>query len=159
MSQKVVSISAMEVSRSPADVLVTYSLGSCIGVTAYDPQTRVGGLIHCLLPHGGVSPEKAAANPHMFVNTGVVDMIKTLLKIGASRERLIIKAAGGAKMMRVNNMFDVGARNAAAVQKLLQYNKMRISGSDFGGSIPRTMYLYMDTGRVVIKSMRTEREI
>lgn len=159
MSQKVVSISAMEVSRSPADVLVTYSLGSCIGVTAYDPQTRVGALIHCLLPQANVSPDKAAANPHMFVSTGVVDMVKTLLKIGASRERLIIKAAGGAKMMRVNNMFDVGARNAAAVQKLLQYNKMRLAGTDFGGSIPRTMYLYMDTGRVVVKSLRVEREI
>ncbi len=157
--QKVVSISAMEYSRSPADVLVTYSLGSCIGVTAYDPQTRVGAMIHCLLPHAGVSPDKAAQNPFMFVSSGVVEMIKTLLKIGASRERLIIKAAGGAKMMRVNNMFDVGARNAETLLKLLQHNRMRLAGQDFGGSIPRTMSLQMETGKVLIKSLRVEREI
>lgn len=159
MPQKVVSISDLKLSRSPEDVLVTFSLGSCIGVTAYDPQTHVGGLIHCLLPHASVSPEKAAENPYMFVSSGVVEMIKTLLKIGASRERLIIKAAGGAKMMRVNNLFDVGARNSTALQKLLQYNKMRLAGSDFGGSIPRTMYLHMDTGKVIVKSLRVEREI
>lgn len=159
MANKVVSISAMELSRSPNDVLITYSLGSCIGVTAYDPQTRVGGLIHCLLPQANSSPEKAAQNPHMFVTSGVVDMIKSLLKIGASRERLIIKAAGGAKMMKVNNLFDVGSRNSTTVQKLLMHNKMRLKGSDFGGSIPRTMYMYMDTGRVVIKSLGKEREI
>lgn len=144
-------------STRPDDVLVTYSLGSCIGVTAYDPQTRVGGLIHCLLPHASVSPDKARDNPYMFVSTGVVDMIKTLLRNGASRERLIIKAAGGAKMMHVNNMFDVGARNATALEKLLAHNSMKLAGRDFGGSIPRTMFLHLNTGMVVIKSLGSER--
>lgn len=157
MGQIVVSISAMHWSTRPDDVLVTYSLGSCIGVSAYDPQTRVGGLIHCLLPNGNVSPDKARANPHMFVSTGVVDMVKTLLRHGASRERLIIKAAGGAKMMQVNNMFDVGSRNATTLEKLLAHNNMKLAGRDFGGSIPRTMSLQLDTGTVMIKSLGSER--
>lgn len=159
MAQKVVSISAMEVSRSPDDVLVTYSLGSCIGVAAFDPQAHIGGLIHCLLPHANASPEKAAENPYMFVSSGVVEMVKKLMKMGASRERLILKAAGGSKMMQVNNLFDVGARNTEALKKLLAHNNIRLKASDFGGNIPRTMYLYMDDGRVVIKSLGTEREI
>ncbi len=159
MALKVVSISGMQISRSPSDVLVTYSLGSCIGVAAFDPQLRIGGLIHCLLPHANVAPEKAAENPCMFVSTGVVLLIKKLLYLGASRQRLIIKAAGGATMMQANKLFDVGARNAAALQKLLEVNSLSLSSSDFGGSVPRTMYLYMDSGRITVKSLRVEQEI
>ena len=56
---QVVGVADMKVSRACADVLVTYSLGSCVGVTMYDPRIRVGGLIHCMLPFSTIDPEKA----------------------------------------------------------------------------------------------------
>ena len=159
MAQTVVSISDMHWSSRPEDVLVTFSLGSCIGVAAYDPQIRIGALIHCLLPYASVSPDKAKANPFMFVSSGVAEMFRTLLRKGASRERMIIKAAGGAKMMQVNNLFDVGARNVEALEKLLNRNNLKLAAKDFGGSIPRTMYLHLNTGSVIIKSLGVEHSL
>ena len=46
----VVNISDFKISNNPGDHIVTYSLGSCLGVTVYDPTLRLGGMIHCLLP-------------------------------------------------------------------------------------------------------------
>lgn len=159
MGQLVVNISEMVISNRQADVLVTYSLGSCLGVTVYDPKLYIGGLIHCLLPLASASPDKAKANPHMFVNSGVADMIRTLLHMGASRSRLIIKVAGGGKMMGVNNLFDVGARNFQTLLTLLDKNGMSVVGKDVGGSVPRTLYLHMDTGKVLVRSLGVEKEL
>ena len=76
-----VNISDMKVSSNPEDVLVTYSLGSCVGVTLYDPLQKIGGLIHCMLPLSKVDPERAKEVPYMFVDTGLPLMLQTLINI------------------------------------------------------------------------------
>ncbi len=154
MAQLVVNISEMAVSKKPADVLVTYSLGSCLGVTVWDPELRAGGLIHCLLPMSKLSPDKAQTNPDMFVNTGVARLVKTLLRMGAEKERLVIKAAGGGKMMGLNDLFNVGARNLTSLLKLLDVNGLKLAAMNVGQSVPRTMYLHIDSGEVLVKSLR-----
>lgn len=158
MTQLVVSISDMKISRNADDTLATFSLGSCIGVSVYDPKTRVGGLIHCLLPSSKNSRESTRGNPHMFVNTGVPDMIRKMLRMGASRSRLIIKAAGGANM-RGDSMFLTGMRNAEALKMLLDRNNMKLDGEELGGTIPRTMYLRLSDGQVTVKTFGKVREL
>ena len=54
-----VDISGMRISETPDDVLVTYSLGSCVGLTLYDPVAKVGGMIHCMLPLSRMDRRKA----------------------------------------------------------------------------------------------------
>ena len=77
--QVIVGIADLKVSTDPDQVLVTYSLGSCIGVTMYDPETHVGGLIHCMLPTAKQNPERGKTHPFMFVDTGVMSMITELI--------------------------------------------------------------------------------
>ncbi|BDQ34529.1 chemotaxis protein CheD [Pseudodesulfovibrio portus] len=158
MSTLTVSISDMKFSTDPGDVLVTYSLGSCLGVTAYDPKARIGGLIHCLLPSAVGAKERARKKPFMFVNTGVAMMVRILLENGAQKNRLVFKVAGGANM-RSNDFFSTGKRNMEALTKLLDRNKVSLAAQAVGGTIPRTMYLYLDTGRVVVKSLGKESEL
>jgi chemotaxis protein CheD len=67
----VVDISAFEVSNDPGEVLITYSLGSCLGLAVYDSEVGVGGLVHCMLSLSTTDPYKAKAKPGMFVDTGV----------------------------------------------------------------------------------------
>ncbi|WP_428569594.1 MAG: chemotaxis protein CheD [Solidesulfovibrio sp. DCME] len=147
----VVSISDMKVTNRAKDVLVTHALGSCLGLAAFDPRAGVAGLIHCLLPLAR-NDKGMLKNPYMYVNTGVPQMMRAMFNRGASREYLILKAAGCGRMMHISNQFDTGANNFAALTKLLQVNEMRLNAEDVGGTIPRTMRLFTDTGRVVVSS-------
>lgn len=158
MGLLVVTISDMKSSRRSEDVIVTYSLGSCLGVTAYDPKACIGGLVHCLLPSAFNSRHRAEDKPFMFVNTGVTKMVRVLVELGAHRDRLIFKAAGGANM-RGDTLFNTGVRNWEALCKLMERNEVSLSGKDVGGTIPRTMFLHMDTGRVVVRSLGKEKEL
>lgn len=158
MTQLTVTISDMKFSTKPEDVIITYSLGSCLGVTAYDPKLRIGGLVHCLLPHASAARKKARDKPFMFVNTGVAMMVRKLIDLGASKERLVFKAAGGANM-RNDTLFNTGLRNYEALEKLLKRNEVSLSATDVGGTIPRTMVLYLDTGRVVVRSLGEEMDL
>lgn len=158
MQPIVVNISDMKFSKRPEDVLVTYSLGSCLGITAYDPKACIGGMIHCLLPSAKGAREKARLKPFMFVNTGVSMMVRTLMDAGAVRNRLVFKVAGGANM-RNDTLFSTGARNFAALEKLMDHNKVTLTAQDVGGTIPRTLFLFMDTGRVVIRSFGKEKDL
>lgn len=158
MNKIVINISDMKFSKRSEDVLVTYSLGSCLGVTAYDPIAGLGGLLHALLPTASVAPDKAQANPYMFVTSGVAGMVKTLFRLGARRENLIFKVAGGADM-RGDTLFRTGARNVEALTKLLEKNRIKIAGSDIGGTIPRTLSLHLNTGKVVVRTFGKDKEI
>ena len=98
-SLRVIAIAGIYVSKTPDDVLITYSLGSCVGVSFFDPESGVGGLIHCMLPASKTNVEKAKEKPGMFVDSGVVAILDQLFGLGARKERLIVKVAGAASPM------------------------------------------------------------
>ena len=158
MALLVVNISDMKFSKDSEDVIVTYSLGSCLGVTAFDPKAGVGGMIHCLLPNSSNNLKRAAVNPFMFVNTGVVRMVRELINLGADKSRLVFKAAGCANM-RGDGLFNTGARNFEALLGLLEANDVSLAASNVGGTIPRTLFLHMNTGRTVVRSLGEETEL
>lgn len=154
-----IGISEMKMSNSPDDILVTFSLGSCIGVTLYDPVARIGGMVHCMLPLSKTDPEKAKSKPAMFTDTGVTALIQTALDMGAQKQRLILKVAGAAQLMDENGTFRIGERNLTVLRKVLWKNNILIAAEDVGGTVARTVFLYMDTGRTVVRAQRMEREI
>ena len=63
--------------------IVTYALGSCIGLTAYDPVARVGGMLHFMLPQPAPSSESAILKPAMYGSTGVPMLTERLASRGA----------------------------------------------------------------------------
>lgn len=159
MSQVVVDIAQMQVTENPADVLVTYSLGSCLGITVYDPQIQVAGMVHCMLPLSKVDPSKAKARPGMFVDTGVSLLLTTLFKMGARKSRIVINVAGGAHVLNnENNMFKIGERNFTVMRKILWKNGLLMHVSDIGGTNSRTIRLHNDSGCFVIKTQGKETE-
>jgi len=94
----------------------------------------------------------------MFVNTGVAMMVRQLMDKGAEKNRLVFKAAGGANM-RNDTLFNTGLRNFEALEKLLLRNNVSLTSKQVGGTIPRTMFLYLDTGRVVVRSFGKETDL
>ena len=157
--QLTVGISEMKVSTDPKDSLITYSLGSCIGVALFDPDAGVGGLIHCMLPLSRLDPEKAKKTPQMFTDTGIPALIQTLLERGGTRKRMIAKVAGAASPLNDNGMFKIGERNYVVLRKVLWKNEILIAAEDVGGTVARTMTLHISNGKTTIRSGGKENEI
>lgn len=141
----------MVASNDSAGELVTYSLGSCLGVTIYDPVAKVGGLLHLMLPDSSINPGKAVSNPFMFVDTGVPQLFHTVYDLGGERSRLVVKVAGGAQFLDEKRVFNIGARNIEAFHALLARNGMKVTSADVGGRISRTVRLDLANGRVTIR--------
>ncbi len=157
--QHVIGIGEMRIVADPGDILVTYSLGSCVGLSLHDPVAGVGGLIHCMLPLSKIDPDKAKKNPERFTDTGVVCLLQACLEHGAERKRLVAKVAGAAKLLDPKGTFKIGERNYTVLRKVLWKNNILIASEDVGGTVARTMYLYMDSGRTTIKSQGQEVEL
>jgi chemotaxis protein CheD len=149
----------MQVTREPGAVLVTYALGSCIAVIAHDPVRRIGGMIHYMLPSSATSPEKAAARPAMFADTGVPLLFTSLYKLGAEKSSLVVKVAGGGSLYDDKGMFEIGKRNYTLLRKLFWKNNIIIAAEDVGGSKSRTARLWVDTGRCTITHEGVETEL
>lgn len=157
--QHVIDIADMKVTNVAEDVLVTYSLGSCVGLSLYDPVAGVGGMIHCMLPLSRIDPAKAQANPFMFTDTGVASLIQAVYDLGGEQRRLIAKVAGGACLLDEKGVFKIGERNYTVLRKILWKNNILIAAEDVGGTASRTMHLYMQAGRTTIKSAGVEVEL
>ena len=154
-----VDISDMKLSRNREDVIVTYSLGSCVGLTLYDPLAGVGAMIHCMRPMSKIDPEKARLKPYMFVDTGVAAMLHDLYQAGAQRQNLIAKVAGAGSPLGKEETFRIGQRNYTILRKFLWKNNILIAKEDVGGSKARTLYLNMADGRTTVKSEGQEVEL
>jgi chemotaxis protein CheD len=156
MPAVVVDIADLAVSADPQVTLVTYSLGSCIGVAIWDPQVHVGGLLHYMLPASELSPERARTNPGMFCDTGMPRLFRAAYELGAVKSRLVVKIAGGAQLLDDNGMFNIGKRNYLALRKIFWKNGIMIGAEDVGRSISRTVKLDVGTGVVTVRSRNQE---
>jgi chemotaxis protein CheD len=154
-----INISDARVSRDPGDILVTYSLGSCIAVSLYDSQNQIGGMLHYQLPESKMDPQRAAQKPLMFADTGMKLLLDKLVSMGANPKRLQVKIAGGAAMDIGPKGFDIGKRNYLAIRKILWKSGMFIDAEDVGGSSPRNMYLNIETGAVTVRSTGLEKQL
>lgn len=159
MAQKTISIADLSVSSSPQDVLITYALGSCIGVAVYDPKVHVGGLLHYMLPLSKTSPDKAKAKPAMFADTGIPLLLKKVFAAGATKKDLIVKVAGGSKLLDNNNVFNIGEKNFLVLRKIFWKNNILMKAHHVGGSLSRTMRLDLSSGVVTVKAAGKEFEL
>lgn len=150
----------MKIANGDGDVLVTHALGSCLGIAIYDPTAKVGGMLHVMMPQCSINPEKAKVNPYMFVDSGVPEFFRAVMGQGAVKGRLVVKVAGGANVQDVgNDRFAIGKRNYMVLRKLLWQNGVMIKAEDVGGSVARTMYLEIGTGRVWLSTAGVEKEL
>jgi chemotaxis protein CheD len=158
--KQIVGVADMKISRTAGDVLVTHALGSCLGVAVYDPVAVVGGLLHVMMPQASINPEKAQANPFMFVDSGVPAFFQQLYAVGAHKARCILIVAGGSNVNGGDNdRFAIGKRNYLMLRKLLWKNGVLVTAEDVGGTAPRTMYLEIGTGKTWLSTAGQELQL
>lgn len=153
----IVGVADMGVANDSNLEVITYALGSCIGVTIYDPIVKIGGMLHFMLPSAKVSPEKAVSNPLMFGDLGIPILFKSCYEKGAKKENLIVCAAGGAEILDDDGNFKIGSRNRTMLRKLFWKNNILLSADDTGGTISRTFSLRMSDGQVCVRTKGKEK--
>jgi len=154
-----VGIGDMKVACGDDAVIITHSLGSCIGVSVHDDVAMVGGILHYQLPLSTSNPQKAVDRPYMFADTGIPALFKAACELGADRKRLKVKVAGGASIMDDHSIFNIGERNYMVLKKIFWKNGILITAEDVGGESWRTMKLEVVTGRLIIKNPKGQYEL
>lgn len=149
--RKIIGVADLAVSNQPDDVLITYSLGSCIGVVIYDPVAKVGGMLHYMLPDSGIDKEKARQKPAMFADTGIPALFKASYQLGAKKSQMIVKVVGGSQILDEKGVFNIGKRNYLELRKMFWKNNVMVAAEHVGGNSNRTVWLEMTAGRVFLK--------
>ena len=132
-------------------MLVTYALGSCIGICLYDPIIKLGAMVHIMLP---LNMETGRKNPMKYGDTGIRETLRQMETKGAKRGRIVAKIAGGAKMFEVKGgtLGNIGQRNVESVHLNLKREGVRLLKEDVGGTVARTMLFDVSNGMACIRS-------
>ncbi|MDD3141382.1 MAG: chemotaxis protein CheD [Lachnospiraceae bacterium] len=157
MDKKItVGIADMKITRLEG-TLITYALGSCIGIALYDPMIKLGALVHIMLPE---RREINDNNIFKYADSGIQETIRKMSVFGGVKSRLECKIAGGAKMFEFKSGGDlgnIGLRNSTSVKQVLMKEGIRLRAEDTGANYARTMTLDVMTGMVLVRTFgRTE---
>lgn len=149
-SKITVGIADMKMAKERG-MLITYALGSCIGICLYDQKIKLAALVHIMLP---LNMETGRKNPLKYSDTGIRETLRMMEAKGASRSRITAKIAGGAKMFDVNggSMGNIGQRNIESVHMNLKKEGIQLLREDVGGSVARTLLFDPATGLGCVRS-------
>lgn len=151
MSDKhVIGIADMKLAQHGGE-LITYALGSCIGICLYDPLLKLAAMIHIMLP---LNMEAGRKNVFKYADSGLRETLNQMTIRGANKTRLVAKIAGGAKMFELSggSLGNIGQRNIESVRMILKRENIRLLAEDVGGTVARTMSFDAATGAVTIRS-------
>ena len=147
----VVGIADMKMVNGDAKV-ITYALGSCIGICLYDPKLKLAALVHIMLP---LNMEAGRKNPLKYADTGIRETLKAMQAKGAMKSRITAKCAGGAKMIEVAGkgaLGNIGQRNIESVHTILKMEGIHLVAEDVGGGVARTLTFDAATGMATVQS-------
>ncbi|MCK5037599.1 MAG: chemotaxis protein CheD [Thermoplasmata archaeon] len=153
MSKEIlVEVGKYRVASNPT-ILKSIGIGSCLSIILYEPDKRIGGMIHAMLPYYGEGRDKH--NPIKYVDTSIYILLDDLLRMGAKKEKIIAKIAGGSQMFSFlgSDIMNVGERNIKAAKETLKKEKIRLKSEETGGNCGRTVILDMVTGGLTIRKV------
>ena len=149
-----IGISEYKTATAPG-TMVTYGLGSCLGIVLYDIGMKSGGMAHTLLPQPrpGLDVERKTK----FVTTAIEMMLEELVDLGCLRDNLVAKLFGGATMfsgLQAADKETIGQRNIRVAKETLVSLEIPLVAEDTGGNFGRTLEFDLVTGQVLVRSVR-----
>lgn len=155
-----VGMADYKIGRDPASI-ISYGLGSCVGIALFDPVTKIGGLAHIMLPDS--TQARSTENMAKFADTAIPQMLEDMIRAGAIKNRITAKIAGGSQMFTFTNATDimrVGERNTESVKIVLKKLGLRLVAEDTGGNYGRTVELKLNNGMYRVKTIdKGEKEL
>ncbi|WP_027090848.1 chemotaxis protein CheD [Cohnella thermotolerans] len=137
-------------------VLKTTGLGSCVGLTLFDPQRQVAGMAHIMLPSSDIARE-GQLNIAKYADTAIPELLNRVVQLGADRKRLVAKLAGGAQMFAFAGGSDslrIGPRNVESVKRELDKWAIPVMSEDTGGNYGRTIEFDSRSGVLTVRSVQ-----
>lgn len=137
-------------------ILKTTGLGSCVGLTLYDPIRKIAGMAHVMLPSSDIARE-AKMNLAKYADTAIPELLDRMIAAGAYVERMKAKMAGGAQMFAMSGHADtlrIGPRNVESCTKMLRRLNIPVISQDTGGSFGRTIEFDCSSGMLSIRSVQ-----
>lgn len=152
VTRVVIGIGEYAVVDDPEGTITTHALGSCVAVCLWDPQVRVAGMLHVLLPDSAMNPQRAGQQPGAFADIGIPLLFRLACARGADKRRCRVHLVGGASIAGAGCCgIDVGQRNAVAARKLLLQNGVSVVGETLGGTDVRTVSVSVADGRLQVR--------
>ena len=151
VNKLVVGIADMKMARNEG-MLITYALGSCVGICLYDPLIRLAALVHVMLP---INMETNRKTPLKYADTGIRETLRQMEGRGAARPRIVAKIAGGARMFEVTgggSLGNIGMRNVESTHMVLRREGIRLLREDVGGTTARTLLFDVESGQACVSS-------
>ncbi|MCL6614846.1 MAG: chemotaxis protein CheD [Firmicutes bacterium] len=144
------------IARAPGQI-VTLGLGSCVGVTFYDPVLKLGGMVHIMLPDSGAARGREN-NPAKFADTAIPFLLAEMERHGAVRERLVVKMVGGAQMFSTldKTRESIGLRNVAAVEEALREAGLTVAAKSVGGTQGKSVSFDLETGEIRLRTVQVD---
>ena len=142
-----IHIGGIRASKEP--LVIDTVLGSCIAACLYDPEARIGGMNHFMLPEG---IDLKNPNSTRYGVHAMELLISDLMKLGAARSRFRAKIFGGGHVLKIReSVKGVPQRNIEFVRRFLQGEQIPVAKEDLGGYQPRRVLFHTDTSKVFMK--------
>lgn len=124
-------------------------LGSCVAVTVWYPNGRLGGMSHIVLPQR--QRPAGAILDCRYADEAIERFFRELQARQVSPTQCHVKLFGGGNMFaggRAANNIDVGRRNIEATRDALAFFGFQVMSESVGGAVRRRLSLDLHTGSV-----------
>jgi chemotaxis protein CheD len=149
---KIVGIGEYAISNNPEDILKTFALASCVGLTVYCPEHGVAGLVHIALPHPSEeSSSDSFQRPYYYAITAVPFLINQVCnRCGCPKNKLELSLFGGADSSNEKDVFHIGRKNIQQTKQILDEMNLKYNDEHTGGTLSRTLEMEVATGRIKV---------
>ena len=140
--------------------MVVTVLGSCVSACIRDRVNGIGGMNHFMLPNQHHEPNSMDAKINQatrYGNWAMEYLINEILKNGGCRKNLEVKIFGGAHVLTNMETFHIGQDNIDFIGNYLRQENILPAAQDLGGTLPRKVLYFSDTGSVKVRKVKSSR--
>lgn len=131
------------------------ALGSCIGVAAYDPSGRIGGMAHIMLP--GNAPDKAAEKTRYAANA-IEKMLGKMISMGSRLCDLEVCLVGAGNVLERDDD-TICQSNIDSVRQILENKGIDVKASALGGTQRRSVSVDIESGKICYTEGNGEKKL
>ncbi len=150
--QDIITIHPGEYYVSDIDVVIATVLGSCVSVSLWDWRLKQGGINHFMLPGDLDRPEVVLSKNAKYGMFAMELLYNELFKKQSRKQDIVAKVFGGASVLKlVGSTNKIPKANVDFALAYLETEKIPIVANDTGGILPRKIFFFAKTGKVLLK--------